>query len=116
MNGDEEFMPFLTCDATIMPQEGGRVSLDGGQGTAQFVAHGCEQFCLQQLHTIERLAVSNSLEFMDAVDQQHIHDDGVHGIHHKRQPSVLKYGDLCIIASSGPTTKQESLHKVYGMV
>ena len=47
MDGDEEFMPLVASDTPFMAQQGGRVSLDGGQGTAQFVAHGCEQFCFE---------------------------------------------------------------------
>src|SRR5947199_4489434 len=47
----------------FMAQERCCIPFDGGQGTAQFMAHSCKQFCLEQFHIMERIAVSDNPKF-----------------------------------------------------
>jgi hypothetical protein len=47
-NRNQEFMPFLSRNAALMPQQRDSIALDGGERAAQFMAHRCQQFRLEE--------------------------------------------------------------------
>ena len=83
-------MSLVACNAMFMAQERGCVPFNGGQGTAQFVAHSCEQFCLKQFHSMECFALCESLQFREAFNREHIMCFSILLVH-ALVPSLLRF-------------------------
>src|SRR6266702_2996272 len=111
-NRDQEFMPFLTRNAALMPKQCGGIALDGGERAAQLVAHCCQQFCLEQFHLLERSVFQSCFQFVDTPGQQDVHEHGSNGLRNKWQngASFLSSGrrSLSILLRS-PAQQQHSL-------
>ena len=108
-NRQQELVALFACQAAFVPQQRGRVALDGGQGTAQLVADRPQQFRLQQFHALQRFAHRSALEFLHALFHYYAGNDRPDRIGHQGEHRLAAryHGSACFVGFVRPSQHQE---------